>query len=79
MAQPESFSITRTAGELNDEGEIPAKNVAPVRLRTETSTEFRNLKWLERIEVVKRYNIIVEGRGGYFEDVDFYDRNQAPA
>ncbi len=47
-----------------------------MRLRTETSTGFRNLKWLERIEVVNRYDIILEGRGGYFEDADFYDRNQ---
>lgn len=67
---------TLVAFELNDEGEIPAKNGAPVRLRTETSTGFRNLKWLERIDVVNRYDIIVEGRGGYFEDADFYDRNQ---
>lgn len=67
---------TLIAFDLNDEGEIPAKNGAPVRLRTETSTGFRNLKWLERIEVVNRYDIILEGRGGYFEDADFYDRNQ---
>ena len=67
---------TLIAFELNDEGEIPAKNGAPLRLRTETSTGFRSLKWLERIEVVNRYDIIVEGRGGYFEDTDFYDRNQ---
>ncbi len=67
---------TLIAFELNDEGEIPAKNGAPVRLRLETSTGFRSLKWLERIEVVNRYDIILEGRGGYFEDTDFYDRNQ---
>lgn len=67
---------TIIAFELNDEGEIPAKNGAPVRLRLETSTGFRSLKWLERIEVVNRYDIILEGRGGYFEDTDFYDRNQ---
>ena len=67
---------TLIAFELNDEGEIPAKNGAPVRLRMETSTGFRSLKWLERIEVVNRYDIIAQGRGGYFEDADFYDRNQ---
>lgn len=67
---------TLIAFELNDEGEIPAKNGAPVRLRLETSTGFRSLKWLERIEVVNRYDIILEGRGGYFEDTDFFDRNQ---
>lgn len=67
---------TLIAFELNDEGEIPAKNGAPVRLRTESSTGFRSLKWLERIEVVNRYDIIAHGRGGYFEDTDFFDRNQ---
>ncbi len=67
---------TLIAFELNDEGEIPVKNGAPARLRVETSTGFRSLKWLERIEVVNRYDIILEGRGGYFEDADFYDRNQ---
>lgn len=67
---------TLIAFELNDEGEIPAKNGGPVRLRLETSTGFRSLKWLERIEVVNRYDIILEGRGGYFEDTDFFDRNQ---
>ena len=67
---------TLIAFELNDDGEIPAKNGAPVRLRMETSTGFRSLKWLERIEVVNRYDIVGEGRGGYFEDADFYDRNQ---
>ena len=67
---------TLIAFELNDEGEIPAKNGGPVRLRLESSTGFRSLKWLERIEVVNRYDIILEGRGGYFEDTDFYARNQ---
>ncbi|GAB47723.1 molybdopterin-dependent oxidoreductase [Mobilicoccus pelagius] len=67
---------TLVAFELNDEGEIAAKNGAPVRLRVETSTGFRSIKWLERIEVVNRYDIIGQGRGGYFEDVDFFDRNQ---
>lgn len=57
---------TLIAFELNDEGEIPAKNGGTVRLRLESSTGFRSLKWLERIEVVNRYDIILEGRGGYY-------------
>lgn len=67
---------TLGAFELNKEGEIPMKNGAPVRLRLETSCGFHSLKWMECIEVVNRYDTIVEGRGGYFEDADFYDRNQ---
>lgn len=60
---------------LND-GPIPVDNGAPVRLRLETSCGFRSAKWVDRIEVVNRYDIIGEGRGGFFEDLDFYDRLQ---
>lgn len=59
-----------------DGGEIPIKNGAPMRLRLETSTGFRSAKWLDRIEVVNRFDIIGNGRGGFFEDTDSYDRLQ---
>ncbi len=52
------------------------KNGAPLRMRLETSTGFRSIKWVERIEVVNRYDIIGKGRGGWFEDFDNYDRLQ---
>ena len=47
-----------------------------MRLRLETSTGFRSAKWLDRIEVVNRFDIIGNGRGGFFEDTDSYDRLQ---
>ncbi|WP_338021068.1 molybdopterin-dependent oxidoreductase [Corynebacterium macginleyi] len=56
-----------------DGGEIPIKNGAPVRLRLEISTGFRSAKWLDLIEVVNRFGIIGNGRGGFFEDTDSYD------
>lgn len=69
--QPQSLiAIT-----LNDE-HIPIKNGAPCRLRLETSTGFRSAKWIERVEVVNRYDIIGDGEGGFFEDTGDYDRLQ---
>lgn len=59
-----------------DGHEIPIKNGAPMRVRMEISTGFRSAKWVERIEVVNRYDIIGKGRGGWFEDFDSYDRLQ---
>ena len=59
-----------------DGKDIPIKNGAPVRLRQEISTGFRSAKWVERIEVVGRYDVIGKGRGGWFEDFDNYDRMQ---
>ncbi|MGV3208402.1 molybdopterin-dependent oxidoreductase [Corynebacterium sp. 11266D000AW] len=59
-----------------DGDEIPIKNGAPMRLRLETSTGFRSAKWLDRIEVVNRFDIIGNGMGGFFEDTDSYDRLQ---
>lgn len=55
---------------------VPIKNGAPMRIRQEISTGFRSAKWVERIEVVNRYDIIGKGRGGWFEDFDSYDRLQ---
>ena len=59
-----------------DGDEIPIKNGAPARLRLETSTGFRSAKWIDRIEVVSRFDIVGNGRGGFFEDTDSYDRLQ---
>lgn len=56
--------------------ELPMKNGAPCRLRLETSTGYRSAKWIERIEIVNRFDIIGNGMGGFFEDTDSYDRLQ---
>lgn len=69
--QPQTLIATTLNGK-----EIPIKNGAPCRLRQEISTGFRSAKWVERIEVVNRYDIIGKGRGGWFEDFDNYDRMQ---
>lgn len=69
--QPQTLIATGYAGR-----ELPIKSGAPCRLRLETSTGFRSAKWIERIEVVNRFDVIGNGRGGFFEDTDSYDRLQ---
>ncbi|MDO5700034.1 MAG: molybdopterin-dependent oxidoreductase [Bowdeniella nasicola] len=69
--QPQTLVATSLNGES-----IPVRNGAPLRIRQEISTGFRSAKWVERIEVVGRYDIIGKGRGGWFEDFDSYDRMQ---
>lgn len=69
--QPQTLVATNLNGQ-----DIPIKNGAPVRIRQEISTGFRSAKWVERIEVVNRYDIIGKSRGGWFEDFDSYDRMQ---
>lgn len=69
--QPQTLIAIGYAGD-----EIPIQNGAPMRLRLETSTGFRSAKWLDRIEVVSRFDIIGNGKGGFFEDTSSYDRLQ---
>ncbi len=69
--QPETWVAVGYDGD-----ELPVKNGAPIRVRLETSTGFRSAKWLDRIEVVNRFDIVGNGRGGFFEDTDSYDRLQ---
>ncbi len=45
-------------------------------VRGETSPGFRSAKWIDRIEVVNRFDIVGTGRGGFFEDTDSYARLQ---
>ncbi|MHA2789433.1 molybdopterin-dependent oxidoreductase [Corynebacterium sp. S7] len=59
-----------------DDKELPMQSGAPARLRLETSTGYRSAKWIERIEITNRFDIIGNGRGGFFEDTDSYDRLQ---
>lgn len=69
--QPQTLVATNLNGE-----DVPIKNGAPMRIRQEISCGFRSAKWVERIEVVNRYDIIGKSRGGWFEDFDNYDRMQ---
>jgi len=58
---------TILAYELNDEV-LPIKNGAPLRVRIERQLGYKMAKYIMRIEVVKSFAGIRDGKGGYWED-----------
>ncbi len=57
---------------MNDE-DLPIGHGAPLRLRVERQLGYKHAKFVMRIEAVGSLNGIGGGRGGYWEDVGFYD------
>jgi DMSO/TMAO reductase YedYZ molybdopterin-dependent catalytic subunit len=53
---------------------LPIPHGAPCRLRIETKTGYKMVKYLRAIEVVDTYASIGEGHGGYREDHQYYDK-----
>ena len=47
---------------------LPVENGAPVRLRAERQLGYKMAKYVQRIELVKNFNQINGGKGGYWED-----------
>ncbi|HEX8011733.1 MAG TPA: molybdopterin-binding protein [Casimicrobiaceae bacterium] len=58
---------TILAYELND-GQLPIKNGAPIRLRVERQLGYKHAKYVMRIELVQSFANIAGGMGGYWED-----------
>ena len=58
---------TILAYDLND-GPLPIKNGAPLRLRVERQLGYKMAKYVMRLEVVEDLGRIAEGKGGYWED-----------
>jgi DMSO/TMAO reductase YedYZ molybdopterin-dependent catalytic subunit len=58
---------TILAYELND-GQLPIKNGAPLRLRVERQLGYKHAKYVMRIEFVQSFAQIAGGMGGYWED-----------
>ena len=58
-----------------NEGPLPIKHGAPLRLRVETQVGFKMCKWIERIEFISDYSNIGQGQGGWREDNVFYDKD----
>ena len=58
---------TILAYDLND-GMLPIKNGAPVRLRVERQLGYKHAKYVMRIELVESFRDIAGGQGGYWED-----------
>lgn len=58
---------TLLAFALNDKP-LPVPNGAPLRLRVGRQLGYKQAKYLRRIEVVKSFDAIGDGKGGYWED-----------
>ena len=58
---------TLLAYELNDQA-LPISNGAPVRLRVERQLGYKHAKYIMRIELVRSFESIAGGKGGYWED-----------
>jgi DMSO/TMAO reductase YedYZ molybdopterin-dependent catalytic subunit len=58
---------TLLAYDLND-GQLPIKNGAPLRLRLERQLGYKMAKYIMRIEAVADFSGIADGKGGYWED-----------
>ncbi|MCW8926408.1 MAG: molybdopterin-dependent oxidoreductase [Xanthomonadales bacterium] len=57
---------------MND-GDLPTAHGAPIRLRVERQLGYKQAKFVMRIEAVASLSDIGKGRGGYWEDVGFYE------
>ena len=53
---------------------LPIPHGAPCRLRVETKVGYKMVKYLRAIEFVETCAAIGEGRGGYREDQQYYDK-----
>src|SRR5208282_5632430 len=58
---------TILAYQLNDRP-LPIKNGAPIRLRVERQLGYKHAKYLMRIELTDRLDLIGDGKGGFWED-----------
>jgi DMSO/TMAO reductase YedYZ molybdopterin-dependent catalytic subunit len=47
---------------------LPVENGAPLRLRVERQLGYKQAKYLMRVEITSRLDLIGEGRGGFWED-----------
>jgi len=56
-----------------NQGELPKSHGAPIRLRVERQLGYKQAKFIMRVEAVASLSGIGQGRGGYWEDVGFYD------
>ena len=54
-------------------GDLPMGHGAPLRLRVERQLGYKQAKFVMRVEAVASLSQIGLGRGGYWEDVGFYD------
>jgi len=53
---------------------LPEQHGAPCRLRVETKTGYKMVKYLRAIEFIDDVRGVGEGYGGYREDHQYYDK-----
>ncbi len=63
--------LTILAYEMNGE-RLTVSHGAPLRLRDEAELGFKQVKWVEAIELVESFDHLGAGQGGYNEDQEFY-------
>lgn len=71
MYHPDSI----LAYEMNG-AELPLRHGSPLRLRNESEFGFKQVKWLQRIEIRDHYDDLFQGEGGFREDNEFQSRSQ---
>ncbi|WP_306132987.1 molybdopterin-dependent oxidoreductase [Roseivivax marinus] len=54
-------------------GDLPEGHGAPLRLRVERQLGYKHAKFIMEVEAVESLGDIGNGRGGYWEDVGFYE------
>lgn len=54
-------------------GDLPVGHGAPLRLRVERQLGYKQAKFIMQVEAVASLDGIAGGRGGFWEDVGFYD------
>ncbi len=64
---------TILAYEMNGKA-LPIPHGAPCRLRIETKTGYKMVKYIRSIDVVETYATVGQGQGGYREDAQFFDK-----
>ncbi len=69
LRQPNSI----LAYEMNDEP-LPLQYGAPLRLRNENQLGFKQIKWIESVEITDDYRGLYKGQGGFREDNEFVGR-----
>ena len=63
--------LTILAYEMNGEL-LNESHGAPLRLRDEVELGFKQVKWVQAVEFVERFDHLGAGQGGYNEDQEFY-------
>ena len=62
---------TILAYEMNGK-DLPASHGAPLRLRNELELGFKQVKWVQAVELVEDFMHLGQGQGGFNEDYEFY-------